>query len=151
MLIHFRVCILKCNKIFRPVLVVHLSHVCFFSQTCIYLAVLCPFHFGTDPDPDPRIRTTYLRSRTRTRSILLLVRILLFSSLPDKMPTKNNFFFQRFLAYYFLKVHLHQFSKIKVKKKSQNSINEDFSYFFLLVNGRIRIHKKNNGSGSGRP
>jgi hypothetical protein len=33
-------------------------------------------------------------------------------------------------AYYFLKVRLHHFSKIKVKNKSQNSRNQDFSYFF---------------------
>jgi hypothetical protein len=38
-----------------------------------------PWHSG--PDPDPRIRTTDLR-----------IRILLFSSVAFKMPTKNKFF-----------------------------------------------------------
>jgi hypothetical protein len=30
-------------------------------------------------------------------------------------------------------VHLHRFSKIKVKKKSQNSKNKCFSYYFCLM------------------
>jgi hypothetical protein len=43
-------------------------------------------------------------------------------------------------AYYFLKEQLHQSSKIKKsQKKSQNSRIQGFSYFFLLVHGRIRI------------
>ncbi len=42
-----------------------------------------------------------------------LIRILLFSSLTFKMPAKTNFF----SAYYFLKVHLHHFSKIKSQKE----------------------------------
>ncbi len=45
-----------------------------------------------------RIRTTDLR-----------IRIMLFPSVAGKMPTKKNFFFPQFFAYYFLNVHLHQF------------------------------------------
>jgi hypothetical protein len=52
------------------------------------------------------------------------------------MPAKNRLF-PNFLAYYFLKVHLHHSSKTKVIKKSQSK-----SRFFLLSmldDGRIRI------------
>jgi hypothetical protein len=41
--------------------------------------------FDTDPDPDPRIRTNDLRIR---------IQILLFSSVADKMATKNKCFFK---------------------------------------------------------
>jgi hypothetical protein len=45
-------------------------------------------------------------------------RILIFSSLTYKMPAKNKFFDKIFSAYYFLKLHLHHFSKIKSQKGS---------------------------------
>jgi hypothetical protein len=35
-----------------------------------------------------------------------------------------------FSAYYFVKVYLHHFSKIKGQKESQNSRNRGFSYYF---------------------
>jgi hypothetical protein len=39
-----------------------------------------------------------------------------------------------FSAYFFLKVHLHHFSKIKkVKKMSQNSRSQGFSYYFRMM------------------
>ncbi len=72
--------------------------------------------------------------------------ILLFSSLAFKVPTKISFFPSYFCLLLFeLKVHLHQSSKrYKVIKKSQNSCNQGFSYFFcLMIEG--------SGSGSGRP
>ncbi len=64
-----------------------------------------------------------------------------------------------FSAYYFLKVHLHHFSKIKSKKESQNRRNQGFSYYFCMViegfgsgagagSGSIPL---TSGSGSGRP
>ncbi len=59
------------------------------------------------------------------------IRILLFSSLTFKMPTKNYFF--KFSADYFLKVHLHYFSKTKSQKDSQNSRNQGFSYYFCMM------------------
>jgi hypothetical protein len=41
---------------------------------------------------------------------------------------KKLFFYNSVSAYYFFKVHLHHFSKIKnVQKKSQNGRNQDFS------------------------
>jgi hypothetical protein len=36
-------------------------------------------------------------------------------------------------ACYFLKVHLHHISKIKVIKQSQNSRNQGFSYYFCVM------------------
>ncbi len=52
----------------------------------------------------------------------ILVRILLFSSLIFRTSS--------FFAYYFLKVHLHHFSKINSYKRSQNSRNQCFAYIF---------------------
>jgi hypothetical protein len=58
-----------------------------------------------------------------------------------------------FSAYYFLKVHLHHFSKIKSQKESQNSRNQGFSYYFCMMiegsgSGSIPLTTR---SGSGRP
>jgi hypothetical protein len=38
-----------------------------------------------------------------------------------------------FSACYFLKVHLHYFSKIKSQKESQNSRIQGFSYYFCMM------------------
>jgi hypothetical protein len=48
------------------------------------------------------------------------------------MPAKKNFE-TIFSAYYFLKVHLHHFSKIKSQKESQNSRNQGFSYYLCMM------------------
>ncbi len=58
-----------------------------------------------------------------------------------------------FSAYYFLKVHLYHFSKIKSQKESQNSRNQGFSYYFCMMiegsgSGSIPL---TSGSGSERP
>jgi hypothetical protein len=45
----------------------------------------------------------------------------------DLQDTNKKLIF--FSAYHFLKVHLHNFSKIKSKKKTQNS----FSYYFCMM------------------
>ncbi len=50
------------------------------------------------------------------------IRILLFSSLTSKTSTKNGFFKRSFSAYYFLKVHLHIFSKINKSKRSHKTV-----------------------------
>jgi hypothetical protein len=47
-------------------------------------------------------------------------------------------------------VEFHHFSKIKVQKKSQNSRNQGFSYYFCLIEGSGSI-PLTNGSGSGMP
>jgi hypothetical protein len=52
--------------------------------------------------------------RIRAFDQWIQIRILLFSSLTFKAPTKN-FFFPKISAYYFLKVH--HFSKIKSDKE----------------------------------
>jgi len=50
-----------------------------------------------------------------------------------KMPAKKLFFNTSFPASYFLKLHLHHFSKIKSQKESQNSRNQGFSYYFCMI------------------
>jgi hypothetical protein len=56
-------------------------------------------------------------------------------------------------AYYFLKVHLHHFSKIKSQKELKNSRNQGFSYYFyMMVEGSgFGSIPQTYGSGSGRP
>jgi hypothetical protein len=85
------------------------------------------------------------------------IRILIFSSLTFQMPAKNNFLHIFFSTYYFLKLHLHHFSKIKSQKESQNSRNQGFSYYFCMMiegsgsrAGSGSVHLTT-GSGSGRP
>jgi hypothetical protein len=46
---------------------------------------------------------------------------------------KKLIFNTSFSAYYFLKVHLHHFSKIKSQKESQNRRNQGFSYYFCMM------------------
>jgi hypothetical protein len=58
-----------------------------------------------DPDPDPAIFVIDLQDASKK---------LIFNTI--------------FSAYYFLKVHLHNFSKIKSQKEPQNSKNQGFSY-----------------------
>ncbi len=70
------------------------------------------------------------------------IRILLLSSLTFKMPEKKYIFNTIFSAYYFLKLHLHHFSKIKSQKESQNNRIQGFSYYFCMMI---------EGSGTGRP
>jgi len=66
--------------------------------------------------------------RIRIRASDQWIRILLFSSLNFKTPTKNFF-----SAYYFLKVHFHNFSKIKGHKEVTKRRNQGFSYYFCLM------------------
>jgi hypothetical protein len=49
---------------------------------------------------------------------------------------KNKFF----IAYYFFKVHLHHFSKIKSPKEVTKQKEKKFFLLFLLDDRRIRIH-----------
>jgi hypothetical protein len=52
-------------------------------------------------------------------------------------------------AYYFLKVHLHIFSKIKSQKEPQNSRNQGFSYYFcMMIEGSGSGSRAGSGSGS---
>ena len=61
-----------------------------------------------------------------------------FRHWPSRRQQKTNQ--KSFSAYYFLKVHLHNFSK-KVQKKSQNSRNQGFLKLFLLDERRIQIRE----------
>jgi hypothetical protein len=84
----------------------------------------------SDPDPDPAIFIIGLQDASKK---------LIFNTI--------------FSAYYFLKVHLHHFSKIKSQKESQISRNQGFSYYFCMIiegsgSGSIPL---TSGSGSGRP
>ncbi len=57
--------------------------------------------------------------------------------------SKKLIFNTIFSAYYFLKVHLHHFSKIKSQKESQNRRNQGFFFLLFLHDDRrirIRIH-----------
>jgi hypothetical protein len=67
-----------------------------------------------DPDPDPAIFVNDLQDASKK---------LIFNTI--------------FSAYYFLKVHLHHFSKIKSQKESQNRRNQVF-LLFLHDDRRIR-------------
>jgi hypothetical protein len=81
-----------------------------------------------DPDPDPAIFVIDLRD-----------------------ASKNLIFNTIFFAYYFLKVHLHHFSKIKSQKDSQNRRNQGLSYYFcMMIEGSWSI-PLTCGSGSWRP
>ncbi len=70
---------------------------------------------------------------------------------------KKNEFFSNFFASYFLKIHLHQSSKIKKSQRSQKTVEiKVFLTFFccLMMQGvriQIRIHTNNDRSRSGRP
>jgi hypothetical protein len=56
--------------------------------------------------------------------------------------SKKLIFITIFSAFYFLKVYIHHFSKIKSQKESQNSRNQGFScYFCMMIEG--------SGSGAG--
>ncbi len=56
-----------------------------------------------------------------------------FHQWPSRRQQKTNLKIKCFSTCYFLMVHLHHFSKIKVKRKSQNNRNQGFSYYFCLM------------------
>ncbi len=80
-----------------------------------------PYLWLTDPDSDP----------TPDPAPYPVIFVSDLQLQDNKMTKKINFL--RFFAYYFLKLHVHHFSKIKVIKMSQNSRNQGFSYSFWLV------------------
>jgi hypothetical protein len=63
----------------------------------------------------------------------------------DLQDASKKLFFNTIIsACYFLKLHLHYFSKIKSQKESQNSRIQDFSYYFCMI-----IEGSGSGFGSG--
>jgi hypothetical protein len=82
----------------------------------------------TDSDPDPGSGSCYFRHW------------------PSRCQQETYFLTQFFSTYYFLKLHLHHFWKIKSQKESQNSGNQGFSYYFCMM---IQGSGSRAGSGSG--
>jgi hypothetical protein len=72
------------------------------------------------------------------------------SWIPSRCQPKTYFLTQFFLLIrYFLKLHIHHFSKIKSQKESQNSRNKGFSYFFCtMIEGSGSGFRAGSGSGS---
>ncbi len=139
------VCLLCCRKIGGPIVKIYKSltdtwmwkwelrgHKVSFlgvhKSGFLCSSVADPWQFGLDPDP----------------AIFVI-------DLRD--INKKQIFVKNVYAYYFLKVHLHNFSKIKSLKESQNSRNQDFSYYFwMMIEGSGSIPLTNgSGFGSGRP
>ncbi len=80
-----------------------------------------------------------------------------FRHWPSRCQPKTKFLTQ---FYYFLKLHLIHFSKIKSQKESQNSRNQGFSYYFCMMiegsgsragSGSGSIPLTSGSGGSGRP
>jgi hypothetical protein len=63
--------------------------------------------------------------------------VIFVSDLQD--VDKKLIFSPSFFAYYFLKVHLHHFSKIKSHEEVTKQKESTFFLLFLLDDGRIRI------------
>ncbi len=131
----------------------------------VILALLDPYldkntYPGTQLNPDP-IRIWIHKASNKGdewKGHLITWRGLLFLFLSGKekiwhTPSARHFF----SASYFLKLHLHHFSKIKSQKESLNCKNQSFSYYFCMMiegsgsragSGSIPL---TSGSGSGRP
>ncbi len=71
--------------------------------------------------------------------------------LTNLQDANKKLFFLNLSAYYFLKVYLHHFSKIKSQKESQNNRNQGFSDHFCMMIEVCGYIPLTNGSGSGRP
>ncbi len=107
------------------------------------------WHFGTYPDPDPdpdpdlQIHTTDLWIQIRILLQILLLMSVTFTN--QKIP-----FVFLLITYYFLKVHLHHCSKIKVIKKSENNKKPWIFLLLFLDDGRICTNNDESGNGSRR-
>jgi hypothetical protein len=65
------------------------------------------------------------------------------------MSAKNYFLSTIFSAFYFLKLHLHNFSNIKSQKEYKNIRNQGFSYYFcMMIEGSGSGFRAGSGSGS---
>ncbi len=125
-----------------------------------FSGIIC--HFRTNPwNYKYNVQVgTFLKTRTilallRIHDILGWIRIRILDPDPaifviDLQDASKKLFLNTiFSVYYFLKLHLHHFSKIKIKK-SENSRYQGFSYYFcMMIEGSGSGSKA--GSGSGRP
>ncbi len=96
------------------------------------ISAVDPWHFDTDPDP--RVGNSDQWSRIHR------IRYCYFRPWPSKSQQKI-IFISNFSACYFLKVHLHHFSKIKRHKEVIKQYESSFFWLFCLMIG----------SGSRRP
>ncbi len=111
----------------------------------------------TPPDSSSQCCGSMVKIRIRIRGSIPLTNGLgcgsgssYFHYWPSRRQQKTNLK-KMFLAYYFLKVHLYPFSKIKSQKEVKNSRNQGFSYYFwLMIEGSGSFRHKY-GSGSRRP
>ncbi len=88
------------------------------------------------------VHPTDLRIHIRIRmQIRTRIRTLLFRQWLTRSQ-KKILFFQSFLAYYFLRTHLHHSSKIKSKKEVTKQGKSRFSLLLLLIDERIREAQK---------
>ncbi len=87
------------------------------------------WHLDVDPDPNPQIHgcDTWSRSGCGCGSWSFY-----FYHWPWRCQPKTNLK-KKCYAYYFLKVLLHHFSKVKSKKKLHNSGFKVLSYYFRLI------------------
>jgi hypothetical protein len=90
-----------------------------FADPCLWL-----MHLDSDSDPDPAIFVIDVQDALAKTNLKKFSCLLLFEGIQ----------------------YLHQFSKIKSQKRSQNSRNQGFSYYFSWWSGSIPL---TNGSGSG--
>ncbi len=97
-------CMFACNGVcsYSPKCPAMLNHE---SSRYLGFSVVDAWHFGTDPDS--RISATDLR-----------IRLLLFSPVADKMPTKSKFFFQSFFSLWLFE---RTFTLVCEDKKSKRS------------------------------
>ncbi len=108
----------------------HLSH--FHITNYTGCRVVERWHFGTDPDPHPWLTDPDpVPDPEPDPAPALLV-------IAFKILTKSKFFY-----HYFLKVYLHQSSKIKTKQswRSHKTVEIMVFHTFFLADGRIRIRK----------
>jgi hypothetical protein len=89
----------------------------FYSSSRIQVSIADPWHFGTDPDP-----YLWLKDSAPAPDPAIFV---------SDIQGKNSFF-SVWYYYYFLKVHLYHFSKIKCHKEVTKQLESRFFLFFLL-------------------
>ncbi len=87
------------------------------------------WHFGVDPDPPIHASDKWIRIRIRIRILDPDAATFVI----DLQDANKKLIKKIFFPLYFLKVHLHNFSKIKSQKESQNSRNQGFSYYFCMM------------------
>ncbi len=109
----------------------------------VFFSVADPWHFGVDPDPDPRIHASnwWIRIRIRILDPDLAIFDIELQDASKKLIFLHNIFWLLLFEATFT-----PFFKDKKSKKSQNSRNQGFSYYFCMM---IEGSGSRAGSGSG--